>query len=530
MPKLDDVEEMIQLYIGEEAYVRHCSLLKKWLRKRSEEDLFFLHYRVLGLAEYLEEGNGKDLNKQWLYDRHRDVEKEPDGYLDLWARGHFKSSIITFAKTIQDILIDQNIVIGIFSFKKTIAEAFLAQIKYQFEANEDLHFMYPEIFWENPSKAPSWSVQNGIRVQRTSPIKENTIEAHGVIEGMATSKHFDLMIYDDVVTADAVTTVEQIKKLQERFSISVNLGSVGGRMRIIGTRYHFNDLYGWLIEKGAVKVRTFPATDDGTVTGNPVFEPEAYLAMKRRTMTPYAYSCQMLQNPKADDVLGFERDWLRFWDVPTVLARFNYYILVDPASEKGKRNDFTVMLVVGAGEDGNYYVCDMIRKRMNLQEKAETLIELHKKYKPLKVGYEKYGMQSDIDGIKLIQGIVKYNFNIEPLAGNMAKNDRIRRLTPYFQSGLIYIPRAFNMPDGQGGFENLTEYFVEMEYIPFPFADKDDMLDCLSRICDEKMNIQFPKEYSVLMENKAFRYPSKRLLNQRSYGRLSSLKGRALSY
>jgi hypothetical protein len=139
-------------------------------------------------------------------------------------------------------------------------------------------------------------------------------------------------------------------------------------------------------------------------------------------------------------------------------------------------------------------------------------------------------MQSDIDGIKLVQGMVSYNFDIETLAGNMPKNDRIRRLTPYFQNGLIYVPRYFNVPDGEGGFDNLTEYFVEMEYVPFPFADKDDMLDCLSRICDDKMDIQFPREYRGVPMDRTVKYPSKRLLNQRSYAKHRTLKGRALSY
>ena len=69
-----------------------------------------------------------DMLNDFAFARCREVEAAPDGYLDLWAREHYKSTIITFGKTIQDILCDPETTFGIFSHTRPIAKAFLRQI------------------------------------------------------------------------------------------------------------------------------------------------------------------------------------------------------------------------------------------------------------------------------------------------------------------------------------------------------------------------------------------------------------------
>ena len=66
----------------------------KAMRDLCLKDLFFLI--TVGFKR-------KDLDKDWLYDRIREIEANPDDYLDLWARDHYKSTCITYAKSIQDI-------------------------------------------------------------------------------------------------------------------------------------------------------------------------------------------------------------------------------------------------------------------------------------------------------------------------------------------------------------------------------------------------------------------------------------------
>lgn len=463
-------------------------------------DLFFLLTCLLGR---------KDMDKDWIYERCREVQAAPDGHLDLWAREHYKSTIITFGQTIRDILCNPDMTVGIFSHSRPIAKDFLSQIKYEFEHNQLLKYCYSDVLWKSPrTQAPIWSLDKGIVVRRKNNPKEASIEAWGLIDGQPTGKHFNLLVYDDVVTRDSVSSPEMIAKVTECWALSLNLGAHGGRRRMIGTRYHFNDTYREILDREAAIPRLHPATENGQIDGTPVLLSKESLEEKRRAMGPYVFGCQMLLNPVADTVQGFKREWLRRWSPQAeagalfeeaakaegeASAHMNRYLLVDPAGERKQGSDYTVMLVVGLAEDGNYYLIDGIRDRLNLTARADALFRLHRKYKPLAVGYEKYGMQADIEHVQSEQERRHYRFPIIALGGAMPKKDRIRRLVPLFEQGRMYLPKELFFVDSQGKERDLVHEFVHDELLAFPVSRHDDMLDCLARITDPDMHVEFPE-------------------------------------
>ena len=461
---------------------------KAALQRLVKEDLFFL--LTVGCKR-------RDIDRPWLFDRCREVGASPDGHLDLWARDHYKSTIITFGKTVQDILNDPEITASIFSHTRPIAKAFLEQIKREFEGNTFLKELFPDILYAEPEKqAPKWSLDGGIIVKRKTNPKECTVEAWGLVDGQPTSRHFSHQIYDDVVTLESVSTPEQIKKTTAALEMSYNLGSgERTRRRFIGTRYHLFDTYSELIERGTVQHRVHAATHNGKSPpeGKPVFLSEELLAQKRRDMGPYTFGSQMLQNPVADKSMSFKPEWIRYYDPRPRVQAWNHYILVDPASKKKSTSDYTVMEVHGLASDGNYYLVDARRDRLNLTQRAALLFELHRKWKPLKVGYESYGLQADVEHMKYEMEKQNYRFEIVELGGTMPKEDRIRRLVPVYEQGRFYTPRRMVFVDYENSTRDYIQLFEREEYGAFPVLTHDDMLDCRSRILDPELGAKFPR-------------------------------------
>jgi predicted phage terminase large subunit-like protein len=213
-------------------------------------------------------------------------------------------------------------------------------------------------------------------------------------------------------------------------------------------------------------------------------------------MGPYVFACQMLLNPTADKVQGFQMSWLRYWG-GTKTAGLNLYLICDPASGKRKdRGDYTSMWVIGMGSDGAYYLVDGVRDRLNLTKRAEHLMRLHRMYRPVKVGYESYGLQADIEHVRYLQDQQNYRFDIIELGGSMPKVDRIKRLVPLFEQGRFYLPHSLVRFDEQKNSLDLVTRFVEDEYQSFPVSAHDDMLDCMARITDADLGAVHPEPIS----------------------------------
>src|SRR6516225_11030473 len=174
----------------------------------------------------------------------------------------------------------------------------------------------------------------------------------------------------------------------------------GGKIRTIGTRWSYNDTYKTILKRGSAIERRHPSTVDGTASGAPVLFTQEYLDTIRRGMGPYQFAAQHLLDPAAERDQAFHDDWLRYFDPDEGSTdEMHKYILVDPASSKKRGSDFTVIAVIGLGADENYYLLDGVRDRLNLTERCAALFRLHRKWRPERVGFERYGMLSDIEYI-----------------------------------------------------------------------------------------------------------------------------------
>jgi hypothetical protein len=197
------------------------------------------HRRVDILAEHV---LGYD-QPTWFQQEMIDFQDSYQEGLILGFRGSRKSTYCTIARVIAEILWDPNVrlLIGSDSFDQ--AKAFLRPIKQHLEKNET----FREIFGDYSSGAEKWSESEIIVNKRTKAYPEATVACVGTGTQFL-GRHFDGIILDDLVTEESASTEGQRQKTFDYFykTLLPCLESPWGRMWIIGTRWHEEDLYGWL--------------------------------------------------------------------------------------------------------------------------------------------------------------------------------------------------------------------------------------------------------------------------------------------
>lgn len=273
---------------------------------------------------------------------------------------------------------------------------------------------------------------------------------------------------------------------------------------IMHTRWHNDDLAGWLLKEHAHenwKVINLPAIAEeedllGREVGEPLV-PERFSAKeldkKRIAVGSRDWVALYQQRPTEQGGSVFKHEWLRFYDSKTiskVVWTMNRYLIIDPARTQKKTSDYTAMVVVGLHVDGNYYLLDAVYDRLTLRQRADTVMDLHRKWKPVGVGYKKTGFEQDIEYLNEVMNNENYRFTVSSLQEKGAKETRIERLAPDFENSKVWLPETLWKTNSSGEVKDIIGQFVEEEYKAFPAGVHDDFFDCLSGIKD--LNTKWP--------------------------------------
>lgn len=407
-------------------------------------------------------------------------------------RGHFKSSIGTVAYPLWRIVNNPNIRILIAGSTHENAASFLQLTRLILEGQKRcmLPVLYPEILPTATSKKIAWNNQ-ALCVPRTEAYPVATIEAVGA--GAATAgRHHDIIIKDDIVSEKTARSESEMRTIIEWHKTSDALFDVPsqGVDIVIGTRWGFDDFYAYLMKEDRRYTMFLRKALDRD--GNPVF-PERFsvedLAELRRTMGEYHFSCQYLNDPtESGRQLLNVKDLRHFCYEPgsTEIIRTekgkrvdlmlcDRVMLVDPAKSKLKTDCYSAIVVVAVDHDGDIFVLEAWRGRVDANKLIDQLFTFHARYRIRVCAIESVGYQEVLVGMTDNVSKVKGKpfcrcVGIHP--GQKDKDARIEGMGVYAKMGQVYLRSDENM------ICQLKDFMSE--WVGFGLTKNKDILDAFA--------------------------------------------------
>ena len=250
-----------------------------------------------------------------------------------------------------------------------------------------------------------------------------------------------------------------------------------GEALFIGTpmgRNHFDELYKYA-EMG----------DDETYSGwhftsydNPLLDPDE-INIAKKSMSSYAFRQEFMASFEAVGSEMFKEDWIHYGEAP---EEGDYYIAIDLAGfeEVGKKRtkssklDETAISVVKVGDNGDWYIDNIIYGRWTLDETAAKIFQAVRDYQPVSVGIERgIAKQAVMSPLMDLQRKYGKYFKVEELThGNKKKTDRVMwALQGRFENGIISLNKG----------EWNARFLDQLFQFPDPLTH-DDLVDSLAYI------------------------------------------------
>jgi predicted phage terminase large subunit-like protein len=445
--------------------------------------------------------------------------------LYLLSRDHLKTSLLTIAANVQRIINNQQIRILLASDKAGSAEGQLAELKGHL-ANPLLYWLFPDVLFADPYKeAITWS-QSAISVKRKRETKEATVETIGV-EGASTGKHYDHGSFDDLVDEQNSKTRDLLESTIRWYMMAQSLFEPEATQDIVGTPWEFGDLYDWMIagkmtgalNLGVYRQPCWKIQEPGVLRWDAQggIAPDTYVldaqglkipaypekhtraSIEERAKVPgYArgFAAQWLLRPVDDSAALFPRTKAVIKARAELPRPSELYCVmcVDPAISTKEWADYSALVTMGFGPDGNQYVLDARQGKWSETQLVDEVYDAYQRTPGIAaVGFEAIGFQklffnefrraAEQRGVYL--PLVKLERDTK-----IGKNVRIRSLEPSWNDGTLVF--AADCPA-------LGELLNEAErFRPWKESTHDDLLDAAADCLQFRVRPDAPGPYEGL--------------------------------
>jgi predicted phage terminase large subunit-like protein len=285
----------------------------------------------------------------------------------------------------------------------------------------------------------------------------------------------------------------------------------GGRVAVIQTRWHMDDLTGRLTRDmghnelaDKYEVVEFPAIFETEKTVQEPIDPEdpesptkavtkivekalwpefydlTALHRTKASMPLFQWNAQYQQNPTAEEAAIVKREWWNLWpheDPPTC----EYTIMsLDAAAETNNRADFTALTVwgvfkyegnvkdsegntVGVVDTFNLILLNSIRRRVEFPELKDLANREYAQWQP-----DAFIVEKKSNGTPLYQELRRSGIMVQEYTPHRGSGDKMARLNSVadiIRSRMVWVPQT-----------RWAEEVVE-EVAGFPFMSHDDLVD-----------------------------------------------------
>lgn len=443
------------------------------VREACKRSLHFLCTQILGFDDW-----------DTIHDDlEREVNRKSRKKLILVPRGHLKTSIITKGFTIQQILKNPNVRVLIANQVWDKAREMLYEIKQMLSDKSDL----PKLF--GPFISDRWREDDIVIRQRTKALAAPTVGTSGV-EAELTSSHYDVIILDDLQGLQNYQTPEQREKVKRYYRSMMDLLEPGGLMIVIGTRWHLDDVYQYIMDNEAeyfdITVRKVvengriifpkkfnkrfnPVTKEWEFTDKPCMDFIQYL--KKRPSEEF--SSQYMNSPIDAENQIFKSSYFKYYDRRP--DRLYVAMTIDPAISEKASADYFAIRVDGMDQDYNIYTLDYLRGHWKVAESIDNIFTTYQKWKPSVIGLETIAYQKALKSWleeKMRDRGVYFPITELKRNTNESKEFRIKAMEPFYRDGKWF---HANWMKGRE---------MEEELLQFPKGKHDDLIDAGASMLD----------------------------------------------